>query len=96
MLLSLRRETLSLFGVLIVLSTTVIWIRTLTVKETYAYVRQEGELRRSEQTLQSERLRLVRTTSPARLQARAVEMDLALPRAQQVVKWQRYAKRLTP
>lgn len=85
----LRKETSGLLALLIVVSAAVIWIRILTVKETYAYVRAEKELRRTEQELQDVRLKLIKVTAPSRLQNKAGELGLGVPENNQVIKWGR-------
>lgn len=89
MTIPFRKETSGLLALLIVLSAAVIWIRILTVKETYAYVRAEKELRKMEQELQTARLKLIKVTAPSRLQNRAEELGLAVPQMNQVIKWGR-------
>src|SRR5262245_61255628 len=89
MTIPIRKETSVLLACLIVLSASVIWIRILTVKETYAYVRGEKELRKMEQDIQEQRLKLVKLTAPSRLQNKADDLGLGVPRINQVVKWGR-------
>lgn len=83
----IRKETCLLLAGLILTSGAVIWVRTLTVKETYAYVRQEKELRVQEDQFQATRLAWLKLTAPSRLQARAEALGLGSPEMHQVVKW---------
>lgn len=89
MAIPFRKETSGLLVLLIVMSAVVIWIRTLTVKETYAYVRAEKDLRKMEQELQDARLKLIKLTAPSRLQNKAEEFGLVVPQVHQVIKWER-------
>lgn len=82
-----KKETGISIAFLITLAAAVVWVRTLTVKETYAFVKNERELRAAEEALQFQRLRLVRATAPAKLQVRAENIGLAVPLPEQVVKW---------
>jgi hypothetical protein len=81
------REPLLLVIAIGLMAVCVIWVRTLTVKETYQFVKKEKELRLSEYELQNQRLKLMRMTSPAKLQNRAKELDFVVPRAHQIIHW---------
>jgi len=82
----IRRETLCLLAIVFVLSALVIWVRTATVKYTYAYVRQEKELRELQQEIQRIRVRWLKQASPGKLEALAPKLGLFPPRFEQVVR----------
>lgn len=73
--------------VLFILCAAVIWVRTLTVKETYVYVRLEKEARQLEQDVQAVRMQWLKQTSPKRLDALAESLGLKAPELQQVLKY---------
>ena len=68
-------------------STSVIWIRTSTVKETYGFVQTEKRLVSAKQKIQTLRLKCTRLTAPRKLVGYAKELALAPPRLDQIVKY---------
>lgn len=84
---SVVREIATLSLVLFVLCAAVIWVRTLTVKETYVYVRLEKDARQLEQDVQAVRMHWLKQTSPKRLDALATSLGLRPPELQQVLKY---------
>lgn len=83
---TLRKETVFWLSCLFVLSAAIIWVRTQTVKATYLYVQQDKTLRKLQQDVQAERVRWLKQTAPGRLEAIAVDLGLAAPALDQVVR----------
>lgn len=71
-----KSETLTWFAALFALCAAVVWVRTSTVKATYHYVQQEKELGDIGRQIQDHRIRWLKLTSPKRLEALAVKLDL--------------------
>jgi hypothetical protein len=82
-----RREAYFLFVVVFSLATGVIWIRTSTVRDTYAYVQRERELRRLLQDIQADRVHWLKLTTPKRLENVAKHLGLRAPEMFQVVRY---------
>jgi orotate phosphoribosyltransferase-like protein len=53
-----------------------IWIRTVTVKETYSYVQYEKELRHLQQEIQETKVKWLSLTTPKRLELISKVLDL--------------------
>jgi hypothetical protein len=84
---SSRREAFLLACVVVTLAAAVIWIRTATVRETYLYVRQEKELRKLDEAIQSVKVKWVRATAPGKLETLASSLGLSAARMDQVVSY---------
>lgn len=74
-----KLETLFWFLLFFAASGLVVWIRTSTVKATYEYVQNEKELARLGNEIQNARIRLLKLTSPKRLEAMAKRFELNPP-----------------
>jgi len=83
-----RRELLLLLFFVFSLAAGVIWIRTLTVKDTYKYVEQERELRKLQQEIQAARVRWLKLTSPKRLEGMARALGLVAPGMHQMLRYE--------
>lgn len=81
-----RREVFYLCVILACLAASIIWVRTATVKATYAYVSREKELKLAETEAQEARLRWLKMTTPRRLENLAASLGLQAPRLQQIQK----------
>lgn len=79
-----RLETWVLFSVVLVLSVSVIWIRTATVKSTYQYVQKENELKKLGSELQALRLQWLKQTAPQRLEQLAENLEMQAPTLGQI------------
>lgn len=77
---------LTLLGVFAA-SASVIWIRTLNVKATYEFVRQEKELKNIQNEVQSLRVAWVKQTTPSKLDHIASNIGLAAPRLDQTLRY---------
>jgi hypothetical protein len=82
-----KKETLSWLGLFFALCGGVVWIRTATVKATYHYVQQEKELTGIGHQMQEFRIRWLKLTSPKKLEALALKMDLFPPTENQRVQY---------
>lgn len=85
-----KLETLFWFILFFAVSGLVVWVRTSTVKATYEYVQHEKELARLGNEIQNSRIRLLKLTSPKRLEAMAKRFELNPPDANQRI--QHYPK----
>jgi hypothetical protein len=74
-----KLETLCWFVLLFLVSGLVVWVRTSTVKATYEYVQHEKELARLGNEIQGFRIRLLKLTSPKRLESLAKRFELNPP-----------------
>ena len=81
-----KEITVLLFSVFLMAVLTT-WVRTSTVKDTYAYVHQERDLRRLQQEIQAQRIRWLKLTSPKRLESLAHNLGLAAPGLHQTMKY---------
>lgn len=75
-------------SLILALAAGVIWIRTATVRDTYAFVQKERELRKLQQEIQAARVRWLKLTSPKRLEAMAKALNLQPPKIEQVLKYE--------
>lgn len=89
-----RHEFFFLLFLLFGVSATVIWVRTATVRETYAFVQNEKELNRAKQVAQTTRLKWLKMTSPKQLETIAGNLGLAPPKLSQVMKLAVKAKKV--
>lgn len=83
-----RRETAILLSIVLFLAAGVIWVRTATVRETYAFVQKERELRKLQQEIQAARVRWLKVTAPKRLESMARSLGLAPAKIHQVLKYE--------
>ena len=81
-----RGEFFLLLLLLVSVASAVIWVRTATVRETYAFVQQEKILKALREETQNLRLKWVKTTSPKRLEALAPGLGLQPPTLNQRLK----------
>ncbi len=82
------RESYCWLLLLFLLSAGMIWVRTVTVRDTYRYVQQEKELKRLQQELQAARVTWLKLTAPKKLDALAARLNLAPPRLSQVLRYE--------
>jgi hypothetical protein len=82
-----NREVFASFALVFVLSAAVIWVRTETVKVTYAYVQSEKDLKKIQQELQAARVQWLKFTTPKRLDAMAQSLGLYPPKIRQILKY---------
>jgi len=83
-----RRELIALFVAIFLAAGGVIWIRTLTVKDTYLYVQKEKEFRRLEQDIQASRVHWLRLTTPKRLEMLAHNLGMFPPTMNQELQYE--------
>ena len=65
----------------------VVWIRTVTVRDTYRYVQQEKAYKTYELNISELKLKWLKITSPLHLQAIARETGLRAPQMNQVIQF---------
>lgn len=83
---SLRKELLLLLACVFCLASLLVWIRALTVKSSYEFVRQEKTFRQIEQDNQVLRVRWLKLTSPRKLESLATQLGLQPAKVGQKVK----------
>ena len=83
-----RKELLCYLVMLVLLSAGLVWVRTASVKATYAYVRQETVLRKLRQEIQGARTEWMALTSPQQLHRFATKLELLPPRRGQILAYQ--------
>lgn len=82
-----KHEAYLLFSLLCASAAAMIWVRTATVKTTYAYVEKEKEWQKVGEQLQEARVRWLKQTSPRKLEAIAQSLGLSAPDLSQVQKF---------
>lgn len=83
----MKREVLTYFFLLLVVSFGLIWVRAATVKSTYRFVKQERQLRELRQEIQKSRADWMSLTSPKRLNALARNFGMHSPKPGQVLRY---------
>ncbi len=87
LLRSRKQELVFLLIILCTLASLVIWVRTATVKTTYAYVDKEKEWQKVQEQLQDARVRWLKQTSARKLESIAQTLGLQAPQLSQVQKF---------
>lgn len=72
---------------IVIVCATLVWIRTVTVETTYAFVQQEKELHHLKQEIQSLRIEWLKLTAPDRLEALAENRKLVRPTSKQIFRY---------
>jgi len=83
----LKTELILTTGLLFLLSTGIIWIRTANIKATYEFNQKEKELNHFKKTEQNLRIKLAKVSSPQRLKELSQNLNLSAPRLNQVYRF---------